>query len=216
MGRACWWSCLVWFWIASTLITRLANATDESVDDARIYVVRRGWHIDIGVATEELEGPLKRIAGQLPGSKYLLFGFGDRRYLTANRQTASLMVGALWPGKGLLLITGLTQEPGRAFGSNAVRILHLSIQQSLGAQEFIWQSFEGARSRSITDIQSVARGPYEGSLYFNAQQRYSAVYTCNTWAADVMRHAGLPVHPTGVLFSSQVWRLSKGLAAAER
>jgi hypothetical protein len=49
-------------------------------------------------------------------------------------------------------------------------------------------------------------GPYEGSEYLRASLRYSAVRTCNTWAAEVIKSAGQPVHTGGVVFAGQLWR----------
>ena len=62
-----------------------------------IYVVRRGWHIDVGFAAADIQPPLNSVAGQFPGVQYLFFGFGDRHYLLAKDRNASVSLGALWP-----------------------------------------------------------------------------------------------------------------------
>jgi hypothetical protein len=45
----------------------------------------------------------------------------------------------------------------------------------------------------------------QSSLFFAAAPKYSAVHTCNTWAAEALRAAGLPIHSRGVVFASQLW-----------
>jgi hypothetical protein len=74
------------------------------------------------------------------------------------------------------------------------------------------------RTLTVSDgraIEAAASGPYAGSRYYESAQRYSAVYTCNTWAADALRTAGLPVRATGVAFAGALWRQVRPLRAPE-
>jgi hypothetical protein len=173
-------------------------ATAGSAIPTLIYVVRRGWHIDVGFAAADVQPPLNSVAAQFPGVRYLFFGFGDRHYLLAKNRNAPVVLGALWPGRGLILATALGSSPQEAFGATHVIALAVSQGESRRAQEFIWRSL---------DQQSTpyAPGPYEGSLYFAATPRYSALHTCNTWAAQSLAAAALPIHSTGVLFAGQLW-----------
>ncbi len=97
-------------WVVACLL--LAPASHASPSDLdTIYVVRRGWHIDIGFAVAELVAPLGAVSGEFPGSRYLLFGFGDRRYLMAKHSHVPAMLGAVWPGQGLILVTAPPAPP---------------------------------------------------------------------------------------------------------
>jgi hypothetical protein len=118
---------------------------------------------------------------------------------------APILLGALWPGKALILVTALTATPADAFGAAQVVTLTLSARQMAAAQIFVWQSLASANTPD-TSIEPFAVGPYEGSLYFSAQAEYSGVHTCNTWAAEVLSRAELPIRPTGVVFAGQLWR----------
>jgi hypothetical protein len=192
------------------------SAGEPARGDAAIYVARRGWHIDVGFAASELTPPLSGLAANFPGARYLFFGFGDRRYLMAKDRRSPSMLAALWPGKALILVTGLVGTPAEAFGgAHAVR-LRIAAEQSLAAQEYIWRSLESTASPTGDPLRMVERGPYDGSLYFAARPRYSALHTCNTWAAEVLRKAGLPVRTRGVLFVGQLWRQTERLASAEQ
>jgi hypothetical protein len=54
----------------------------------------------------------------------------------------------------------------------------------------------------------VAPGPHAVagySAFYESVEHYSALYTCNTWAARVLHAAGLPVTSSGVEFASQLW-----------
>ena len=183
---------------------------------AAIYVARRGWHVDVGFAASDIGTPLGAIARQLPGARYLFFGFGDRRYLMSAHHGAPAMLTALWPGAGLILVTGLTTVPGEAFGAGHVIRLAVSQSQRMAAQQFIWRSLQVPGSESPDGIVPVfARGPYEGSVYYASRARYSALHTCNTWVAELLEALGLPVRSKGVMLAGQLWHQVRRLAAAQ-
>jgi Protein of unknown function (DUF2459) len=175
-------------------------AAQDSVpaDHAVIYVVRRGWHIDIGFAAADIEPSLMPIASDFPGVRYLFFGFGDQRYLMAKSHHGPVLLAALWPGPGLLLTTAIESAPVEAFGNGHVIALAVTDGQLRAAQDFL--------RRSFADVAPRAPGPYEGSLYFTASARYSGIHTCNTWAAEALHAAGLSVRSTHVVFAGQLWR----------
>jgi hypothetical protein len=172
---------------------------------AVIYVVRRSWHIDVGFAAGDLTPALSSLAEGFPGVHFVLFGFGDRRYLQSRSKRLPNMLGALWPGPGLLLMTALTGTPAQAFSERAVIVLPVSAQQLRAAQASVQASLAMGNGAPLSD----GPGPYEGSAYWRASEEYSAFHTCNTWAAEVLRAAGLPIRSSGVLFAGQLWRQTR-------
>jgi hypothetical protein len=173
-----------------------------------LYVVRRGWHIDVGFAANDLEGPLKAVSGQFPEAHFVTFGFGDRRYLQVHNPAFPNMLAALWPGDGLMLTTALRDTPQQGFGATQVVELLLTPSQATAAQRSIAAAFSLQDGRPQSD----GPGPYEGSAYWRSSLRYSAAYTCNTWAAQVLASAGLPLPVHGVVFAGQLWRPVRRLA----
>lgn len=176
-----------------------------------LYVVRRGWHVDIGFAASGLHAPLAAVNARLPGVRYVLFGFGDRRYLMTRDQGSCTGLAALWPGPGLILVTGLATTPALAFSERQVIRIEVTAAQELAAEAFVWRSMAGGDA----PVEPVATGPYDGSVYFSARPRYSGVYTCNTWAAEALRAAGLPVRSAGVVLAGQIWRQAQRCQASE-
>jgi Protein of unknown function (DUF2459) len=188
---------------ASTLsMAQPAAALPPEADGAAtVYVVRRGWHIDIGLATADLPPPLDSIAKDLPEARYIFFGFGDKHYLLAKHHNAPVLLSALWPGAGIMLITGLANSPEEGFGASHVVRLTLSGEQVRALRAFMWNAFETPGGT----LSVYREGPYEGSLYYLATARYSAFHTCNTWAAQALRTAKLAVRSQGVVFAGQLW-----------
>jgi hypothetical protein len=153
-----------------------------------------------------LEPPLQSLAAQFPGARYVFFGFGDQHYLLAKNRNGPVLLGALWPGKGLILATTAASTPQAAFGEEQVIALTVTASQAHSVQAFI------GRSLNKDAVQPYAQGPYEGSLYYAATPKYSALHTCNTWAAEALKAAPLPVHSVGVIFAGQLWGQVRRLA----
>ncbi len=112
--------CLGALFLLLTVSTGVDSAAAGGATPALIFVVRRGWHIDIGFAASEMAEPLQSLAAEFPKVKYLLYGFGDRRYLLAKNRNAPVLLAAMWPGKGMILDTGLAASPTDAFGADNV------------------------------------------------------------------------------------------------
>jgi Protein of unknown function (DUF2459) len=178
-----------------------------------MYLARRHWHIDVGFSVRELDPSLAVIARRFPRAKYLFFGFGDRHYLLSKRKGSSTLSGALVPGPGIILVTALENSPAQAFGAAHVLEFDLSAAAMAAAQSFVRRTLSG--ERGAAELTPVADGPYEGSLYYGAEPRYSALHTCNTWAAETLNSAGLPVRTRLVLLAGQLWRQARKLAARD-
>jgi uncharacterized protein DUF2459 len=196
--------------VLTLILSSAANAGTESSasgGSSTLFVARRGWHIDIGVAATDLSPPLAQAAAALPGARFVFFGFADKHYLLAKNHGAPVLFSALFPGAGILLTTGLTNSPAEAFGAKHVIMLSVPQDQMRDLQSFIWRTL-----RTQDHLLKVYReGPYPGSVYFLAAPKYSAFHTCNTWGAEALRAAGFRVHTVGVVFAWQLWAQARRL-----
>jgi len=168
---------------------------------AAVYVVRRSWHVDIGFRAADLQPPLASLRDSMPGTHYLLFGFGDKHYLLSHGSTFGRLLGAVFPGEGLVMVTPLENTPEHTFGADEVIRLSVSEAQKRDLEAFIWTTF--ATQNGVA--REVGNDGYL-TVYYAAATRYSVFHTCNTWAAEALRAAGLPVHTWDVELAGQVWR----------
>ena len=176
--------------------------------DALVYVIGRGWHTDIGLPANEIDGPLTALERPFPGVRVLTVGFGDRRFvLTGDRSPLSLLK-ALLPGDGALLVTALAATPQEAFGASQVVPLHITRAEMTRLQARLWSEFQLSAAEPI----KLAAGPYPGSLFYAASATYSGLYTCNTWTAEMARAGGLAIPATGVVFAGQVMGMARWIA----
>jgi hypothetical protein len=147
------------------------------------------------------------VRADFPATRYLLFGFGDRHYLLDKDRGFGGMLAALWPGPGLVLVTSVATTLPAAFGDGNVIEISVTPAQAAEAQELVWQSLAATNGA----IAPLLAGPYDDSLYYASSERYSALHTCNTWAAETLHAAHLAVHSEGIEFAGQVWRQAQRL-----
>lgn len=176
-----------------------------------VQLIRRDWHVDIGLAVADLQGGLAALAANWPGAGSMVFGFGERAYLLSRHRSLADMAMALIPGPGAMLVTGLAVPPAAAFGAEAVLALRVAPAGFARLQRYLADSFEWAPEGAPRRL---SEGPYVGAVFYAAARRYSAGFTCNTWAAEALAEAGLPVRAEGVLFAHQVMRQARRAAGA--
>ncbi len=167
---------------------------------ATITVVERGWHTDVCVRSEDAGPLLESLAQGFDGARFLCFGFGERQFLVARTHDPLAALSALFPSQAALLMTVLRDAPGEAFGRSSVVTLWVSLAGLTRLQAFLQQSIENDATGGPIRL---GEGPYPGSVFFAATGTYDALYTCNTWTADVLRSAGLPVEGA-VLFAGDL------------
>jgi hypothetical protein len=178
-----------------------------------LYVVRRGAHVDVGIAVADVQPPLRPLAAAYADSRYLLFGFGDRGYLLHGGSANT--VAALWPGRGLLMLTSLrAPRPEDVFGEENVIRLPVTPQQMSDLQSFVRGTLAAPDAPERVPPGTYPEKGY--SAYYQSALRYSALHTCNTWAAEALQSAQLPLDSFGVEFSWQLWhqvlRLQRAVA----
>jgi len=176
-----------------------------------IDVVERGWHTDVCVQVRDVPDLQVRLAQDFVGATYLCFGFGEREYAMTREHSILATLSALWPGPGAILMTVLRDTPVAAYGADKVVTLQVAAAGKAGLAAYLDQSVQ--RDTLLRPVQ-LGDGPYAGSRYFGATANYAGYYTCNTWTADALRSAQLPVDGT-ILFASTVFRQARDVAACQ-
>ncbi|HUN50660.1 MAG TPA: DUF2459 domain-containing protein, partial [Candidatus Sulfotelmatobacter sp.] len=151
--------------------------------DKTVFVIDRGWHTDIGLPVGRLPEPLAALARAAPGTRFLVFGFGDRAYYMARAVTVGQSLAALFPGPGVVLVTSLGATPEAAFGAANVVALHLSSVAYADALDFIRGTL---RSSSGQPPLRLGDGPYPGSAFYASGRTYDAIDNCNGWTARTL------------------------------
>ncbi len=169
--------------------------------DVTVYVIAFGWHAEIALPVHAIHDPLRAVTSDFPGARYLSFGWGERNYYMAPAPTVADAMNALFPGPAVLLVTPLYHPPRESRPGSQVFEIGLSTAGLARLSSYLWAAFEKSGDGTPRRL---AAGPTEGSVFYAATGTYSSSYTCNTWTAEGLRVAGVPVTPTGVVFVGQL------------
>ena len=156
-----------------------------------VFVTRSGWHSGIVIKRADLsERDLPELR-DFPDAEYLEFGWGDWDYFQAPDPGIGLALkAAFWSSGSVLLVVGIKGALEHHFrGSEIVEIV-LADQSFQRLIHFI----SGTFSRPNPAQPAEARpGLDSSSRFYRAQGNFYLSRNCNTWVAEALRSAGLPI-----------------------
>jgi uncharacterized protein (TIGR02117 family) len=178
----------------SVLIPHAASFPNDSEAATEIYVINNGIHIDLVLPRQHVLkdwdlsfNPPDSIA-QKPNLDMLAIGWGDAAFYLETPAWSDLKVSTALralSGKNQSLLH--IQYLAKAQLGNEVP-LAISAAQYLALIEHV-QSSTAAPSVHALDHP----GYGDTDFFYAAKGHYSAIHTCNTWAADGLAKAGLKV-----------------------
>ena len=166
-----------------------------------LYVVNRGWHTELGVPASALMGPLSIFRAIYPGARMVMFGYGKRTFMTARADRASEYLLGPFPGPAVIEAIGLRVLAPSAYGPGGILALSLPPGGAAQLSDFIWRDLVLDHTGAPL---LVGPGKFAGSRFYAARSGYSLTHTCNSWVADALAAAGVPMGGGVVPFSGQV------------
>jgi hypothetical protein len=101
----------------------------------------------------------------------------------------------------VIQVVGLTVTPVEVYSGESTTTLALPPGGSRALSAYIWNDLaKDAAGKPLV----VAHSTDSNGLFYAAQSEYTLLHTCNTWIADALNGAGLPVSGDNVIFSGQV------------
>ena len=199
--------------LAGCATTRLLDAMPPPAPaplTETILVLDDGWHTEIALPAASLDEPLARFRGSFPANPWISFSFGERRYELQQKHDALDNLIALLPGPGIVMVIGHGETIPN--GNASLRATHMKISRAglERLQDFLWRDFS---TGAYAGVETLRDAPEWNMRVYASTASYDATYTCNTWTLEVLRAAGLPTSPFGVLFAdqamTQVLRIAK-------
>ncbi len=175
-----------------------------------IYVIAGGWHTELGLPTASISGPLAALASRLPGARYLVFGWGARDYYMARDPGLGDLLRAATPGPAVMLVFPLVVSPAAFAGAADALAIPISRAGADRLSRFLWEGLVVDRNQTPRDL---GAGPYPQSVFYAGTGTYDLSHTCNTWTAEALRAAGVPVTTAGIVFAGQLLDRLRPLAA---
>ncbi len=166
---------------------------DTPADQYRVYLVSHGWHTGIVIAGDNLGDHLGFLNtdAHFGGGRFYEFGWGDKGFYQAQRITPGLAVRAiLWPTDSVMHVVAMPDSPDRFFPDSRTIEISVSGRGLAELTAFIAGSF--ARDDSGGVFRDV-EGLYGTSWFYQGAGSYYLTKTCNSWSAEALHSAGLPV-----------------------
>jgi uncharacterized protein (TIGR02117 family) len=171
--------------------------------EVEIFVISSGWHTGIAVARADLPPGRPAEATDFPATRFMEFGWGDAAFYPADEVTVSMALrAALTPTPAVMHVAAFDVTPAEVFGEAAIP-LRLSAENFARLVDAIDDSF----ARDGTGrAQSSGPGLYAVSRFYPATGRFHLFNTCNTWAARVLKRAGMAITAEGVITADDLKR----------
>ncbi|MGH7835165.1 MAG: DUF2459 domain-containing protein [Candidatus Binatia bacterium] len=177
----------------------------------RIFVVNHGWHSGIVIKKAEIPGGLLPEAADFPGAESLEIGWGDWDYYQApDPGVASAIKAAFFSSRSVVHVGGFSGAVEDYFRGAEVFALTVSEEGFRRLNQFVSDSFLRSESQPLEKPRD---GLYPNSRFYPARGKFHLFRNCNTWVAEALQAAGLPIRPTYVItvenLSYQVKRMRK-------
>ena len=175
-----------------------------------VYVVEQGWHAELGIPVRLLDKNMAFVRKVFPGATILMVGYGKKTFFTAPAGTISEYFIGPVPGPAVVHMVGLRVTPLEAYPPEDTITLTLPPGGRKALSKFIWDDLtKDDAGRPVV----VAPSTEPDGLFYASQSEYNLFHTCNTWTADALHPAGLPISGDGVIFAHQT--MNQVAAAAE-
>ena len=190
----------------------LAFAAAAHARTYTVLVTSNGWHTDIAIARADI--PADRIpeAADFPDAAYLHFGWGDAEFYQSRDPGLGTAVGAAFPGPAVVHLAGLARRPSETFRDITEIELTLDTGQFAKLATHLHDSFARDGAARAT---SSGPGVYAFSRFYPATGEFHLFNTCNTWTANALAGAGLPVDAAGVRLADDLMQQLRALPAKE-
>ena len=158
-----------------------------------VWVVDHGWHAGLAVERAAIPPGLWPEQDDLAPAPYLEVGWGDAAFYRAENPGVGLALrAALGSGGSALHVVALPASPDRIFAGREVVEMRLSRPGFRALVRFVDGTFaRDGRGRAPR----LGPGLYGISAFYPARGHYHLLNTCNTWIADALRSAGVPITP---------------------
>ena len=180
----------------------------ETPED-RILVVRHRWHTGIILPADMVREEMPFLAEEFgTDHEWFKFGWGDDEFYPDPRVRPWSIARALfWPTDVVIHVVAKEQHPAR-YPFTGLKEVPLSREQQRQLAESIAAQFgkEGEES-----LEAVADGLYLDSAFYPARGTFTAWRTCNTWTANRLRDADVPVRSFMTLTSGSMMRQLAGV-----
>ena len=199
------------FYLIAALIGSLVPVNRDWLEPDQgvtIYMANNGVHADL-ILPADRQGldwrpllPKRHFAAADPNAQWVAFGAGERRVYLDTPTWWDLTPRTLWAGlTGGERVMHVEWVSDPAYAARAIRLRPEEYRRLWAA---IRAEFDLDRAGRPKRIDHAGYGP--GDAFYEGMGRATAINTCNTWAADRLRIAGVKTSAWSPFTQGLVWR----------
>jgi uncharacterized protein (TIGR02117 family) len=170
---------------------------EDGKNDRTVFVVHDAWHSAVVIKKADIPATVLPEIRDFPAAEYLEFSWGDRDYFPAPDGGLGLALkAAFWSSGSILHVVGFRDAVANTFPGAEIIEIALSEEAFQGLIKFISDTF----SRPYPPAPAEPRpGLFPNGRFYSAEGKFSVLRTCNTWVAEALSAAGLPISPGYVI-----------------
>lgn len=161
----------------------------EGAKTIAVYQVAHDGHTGIAVPRAHIPFGLWPESGDFPQAEYLEVGWGNRDFYYGRNQGPSGILNAIFPSPSVLHVAGFRGPPADHFPAS--EIVELAVSED-GFARLVRYIHDAHERETAAPVAALGPGLYGDSRFYPAREPFHLLRTCNVWAAQALRAAGLP------------------------
>ncbi|MGH7798949.1 MAG: DUF2459 domain-containing protein [Candidatus Binatia bacterium] len=177
------------------------NCVQEESNCRSVFIVHDSWHAAIVLRKDDLPSAAFPELADFPEARFIEFSWGDKDYFPdPNSGFSMALKAAFWSSGSVLHVVGFTENVATLY--RAAQIVELRVTPAAYARliAYLSQSF----SRPQNARAQASPGLVANSRFYPSTHKFSLLKTCNTWVAESLQTAGLPVSPGLIITAGQL------------
>lgn len=191
----------------------LARSEWTCLPDARtcksVYILHDTWHTAIVLRPGDISPDTLPELGDFPEAEFVEFSWGDKDYFPdPHAGVFTALKAAFWSSGSVLHVVGFRGDLKTFYRGAAITELRLATTSFDRLTNFISQAFSRPEPRGRSQPNP---GLFAHSRFYPSTHRFSVFKTCNTWVAEALESAGLPVSSRQVFTAANLETQITGL-----
>lgn len=168
----------------------------------KIYIISHDWHTGIVIPNHKFNNKLLSLNEHFKNAKFYELGWGDKDFYQANEITTKITLKAVfWPTASVMHVVALSSEPRFSFPFSKRIELELSEKAYKLLIDNLTKTF---KLNEKNELIKKTKGIYGYSYFFEANGYYFMTNTCNSWTAEMLDAAGIPIRTCFTLTADSV------------
>ena len=178
-----------------------------------VLAVNIGWHVGLAFEAADLDPAAFPETADFPDVRWIEVGWGDAAfYRDPDPDLGTILAAALVPTPAVLHLVAMPLHPAQYLPQAEVLAIPLDDARMERLVAYVAAQVDRAgRPRA----EALGPGLYPVSRFYPALGEFSLDRTCNTWVAEALAAAGMPIDPGDVVHASTLMaRIRSALGAS--